>query len=151
RFKPKPTTVFEDLNAVEDIRIKGILVDEVTMPTNDGTRGSALYKIPFELNRRPDYEWINLFVSAWNHPPSYTLMHRPGIASVYGNKIVLDGTEIEEVEKYHKATLKLAVEIANKTYKEIQSRKKQKEDEENRRREEHKRNIEEASKRINFD
>ena len=32
----------------EEIKIKGILIDEVSLPLNDGTKGSALYKVPFE-------------------------------------------------------------------------------------------------------
>lgn len=135
----------------EDIRIKGILIDEVSQPLNDGTPGSSLYKIPFELNRRPDYEWIDLFVNAWNRPPSFTSMHRPGIASVYGNKIILDGTQIEEVERYHKDTLKLAVQVANKGLKEIKLRRKQKEDQERQRLEEHKNKLGDIGRRISFD
>jgi hypothetical protein len=135
----------------EEIRIKGILIDEVTQPLNDGTRRSGLYKIPFELNKRPDHDWIDLFVNAWNSPPSYTSMHRPGIASVYSNKIILDGTDIEEVEKYHKDTLKLAVQIANKILKEIKTRKRQKEELDRQRAEEHKSKLGDISKRINFD
>ena len=123
----------EKVEIEEDIKIKGILIDEVTQPLNNGTRGSALYKIPFELNKRPDYDWIDLFINAWNRPPRFTSMHRPGIASVYGNKIILDGTDIEEVEKYHKDTLKLAVEVANNTLKELNARKKQKEEQERQR------------------
>ena len=133
------------------IKIKGIIVDEVTIPLNDGTRGSGLYKIPFELNKRPSYEWIDLFINSFNRPPEFTQMHRPGIASVYGNKIYLDGTTMEEVERYHKKTLKLAVEVANKTYSEIQMRKRLKEEQEKNIREQHKKNIDDISKRINFD
>ena len=47
-------------------------------------------------------------------PPSFTSMHRPGIASVYKDEIILDGTTIEEVKDYHRATLILCVEEANK-------------------------------------
>lgn len=135
----------------EEIKIKGILIDEVTQPLNDGTRGSALYKIPFELNKRPDYEWIDLFINAWNRPPRFTSMHRPGIASVFGNKIILDGTDIEEVEKYHKDTLKLAVEVANNTLKEIKIKKRQKEEFERQKTKEYKNKLDDISKRINFD
>jgi len=143
----QPEIIFEDA----EIKIKGILIDEVTQPLNDGTRGSGLYQIPFELNKRPSYEWIDLFVNAWNRPPSFTQMHRSGIASVYGNKIVLDGTTIEEVEKYHKETLKLAVGIANKTLKELQERQSLIEKREKQRLEEHKNKLGDISKRINFD
>lgn len=135
----------------EEIKIKGILIDEVSLPLNDGTKGSALYKVPFELSKRPDYEWIDLFIDAWNRPSRFTSMHRQGIASVYGNKIFLDGTTIEEVEKYHKDTLKLAVETANNVLKEIKQKKKLKEEAEKRREEEHRKLVEEASKRIKFD
>jgi len=141
----------EKVEIEEEIKIKGILIDEVTQPLNNGTRGSALYKIPFELNKRPDYDWINLFINAWNNPPRFTSMHRAGIASVYGNKIILDGTDIEEVEKYHKDTLKLVVEIANNTLKELKARKKQKEEQEKLKLEEHKNKLSDISKRISFD
>jgi len=134
----------------EEIKIKGILIDEVSLPLNDGTKGSALYKVPFELNKRPDYEWIDLFIDAWNRPSRITSMHRSGIASVYGNKIVLDGTTIEEVDKYHKDTLKLAVETTNNVLKEIKQEKKFKEEAKKRREKEHRKSVEEASKRIKF-
>jgi len=40
-------------------------------------------------------------------------MHRPGIARVTGERIILDGTTIDEVQKYHLDTLQLAVRVAN--------------------------------------
>lgn len=135
----------------EEMKIKGILIDEVTQPLNNGTAGSGLYKIPFELNKRADYDWIELFINAWNRPSSWTSMHRPGIASVYGNKIYLDGTTMEEVERYHKDTLKLAVNTANSALKEINNRKRQKAEQERQREEEHKKTIADANKRISFD
>lgn len=143
----QPNLTLED----DLIKIKGVLIDEVTHPLNDGTRGSALYKIPFELNKRPSYEWIDLFINAWNRPSRFTTMHRPGIASVYSNKIILNGTDIEEVEKYHKETLKLAVEVANNTLKEFKTRQRQFDEKERQRLEEHKNKLNDISKRINFD
>lgn len=100
-------TKSQSLAKDEPIKIKGIVIDEITQPLNDGTRGSALYKIPFELNQKPSYEWRDLFINAWNHPQRISTKHRPGIASTHGNQVILDGTTIEEVEKYHKETLKL--------------------------------------------
>lgn len=145
--EPKSKPVPKD----EPIRIKGIVIDEITQPTNDGTAGSGLYKIPFELNRTPSYEWRELFVNAWNRPPSWTSMHRPGIATAYGNQVILNGTTIEEVEKYHKDTLKLAVEVANKQLAEINIRKQQQAERERIERENHRKNIDDISNRINFD
>ncbi len=147
----KPVITDQPLKENEQIKIKGIVVDEVTQPLNDGSRGSALYKIPFELNRRPDIEWIELFIQHFNRPPQFSSMHRPGIASVYGNKVYLDGTTIEEVERYHKTTLKLAVDLANRNYSSIQTQRRQVVERERNRKEQHKKNIDDISKRINFD
>ena len=36
----------------EPVSIVGVIVDEVTHPRMDGTRGSALYAVPFRLSRR---------------------------------------------------------------------------------------------------
>lgn len=135
----------------QPIKIKGILIDEITQPKNDGTRGSALYKIPFELNRTPSHEWADLFINAWNRPSRFTSMHRPGIASTYGNKVILDGTTIEEVEKYHKDTLKLAVDTANQQLAQLNLKKQQQAERERLEREEHKKNIEDIGGRISFD
>lgn len=153
RFQKQVTNPIErqQLEKENKIKIKGIIVDEVTQPLNNGTRGSALYKIPFELNKRPSHEWTDFFIQAFNHPPEFTSMHRPGIASVYGNKIYLDGTTIEEVERYHKKTLKLAVEVANNKYAELQARRKYREEIERARQKQHRKNIDDISKRINFD
>lgn len=107
----------------QEIKIMGIIIDEVSMPLNDGSYGSALYKIPFELNKHPQSDWVKIFIATWNNPPKYTSMHRPGIAQVIGNKIILNGTSIEEVEKYHKETLKISVEVANNKLKEISRQK----------------------------
>jgi len=79
----------------------------------DGTPGCALYRVPFRLSRLPSDEWIQLFLNAWQCPPQFTGMHRPGIAEVIGDSIILDGTTIDEVQRYHKNTLKLCVEKAN--------------------------------------
>ena len=96
--------------------VKIIEVDEngVTVPRNDGTPGSALYDVPLKLNRMPSAVWANVFVRTWDRPPSWSTMHRPGIASVVGDRIWLRGTTIEEIEKHHLATLNLCVGVANR-------------------------------------
>lgn len=135
----------------EEIKIQGILADEVTIPSRDGTRGSALYAVPFELNKVPTHEWIELFIASWNHPPRFTSMHRPGIATVSGKKIILDGTDIEEVKRYHRDTLILAVEEANKKYKQITDAKNLRLQLEKQQQDEHRRQVEDLSKQIKFD
>lgn len=103
----------------EPIRITHIMVDEVGEPRNDGTRGSALYSVPFKLSRVPPPEWSNAFVRHWDHPPSFTTGHRPGTAAVQGDRVVLLRTTIDEVEDTHRATLKLVVAETNKEIAEL--------------------------------
>lgn len=101
----------------DPISILEIIKDKVTSPTMDGTRGCALYNIPFRLSRKPSSSWSEFFIQSWNNPPHCTTMHRPGIASIRGDKIILAGTTVEEVRDYHKATLLLCVDEANKKEK----------------------------------
>ncbi len=134
-----------------DIKITRVIVEEITQPRNDGTSGSALYAIPFALSRRPPTEWASQLIDNWNHPPRFTTMHRPGIASVSNATITLNRTTIEEVERYHRDTLQLAVAETNRHYREW----KQKEDEriarEQKLQDEHKKRIDDVSKRIKFE
>ena len=97
----------------EQVRILGVIVDEVSEPRLDGTRGSALYEVPFRLSRVVSADWARAFEEMWNHPPRYTTMHRPGIATVSGDRLVLDGTTMEEVHDYHRDTLVLCVRETN--------------------------------------
>lgn len=78
-------------------------------------------------------------------------MHRPGIASVVGDTVILDGTTVEEVERYHRDTLILATQEANRGYAELVAARRQREERERQRIEDHKRSVEEAAKRIRFD
>lgn len=134
----------------DDIHITGIIVDEVTMPKNDGTRGSALYSIPFRLSDKPSQRWIKLFLNHWNYPSRFTTMHRPGIASVIGEKIILNGTTIEEVQKYHRDTLVLSVDQANKEEKRMLEEEQKQRICKQREEEEHRRKISDISSQIDF-
>lgn len=134
----------------EPIHILGIITDEVTIPKMDGTRGSALYKIPFRLSKIPSYLWCEIFKATWNHPPEFTTMHRPGIASVYNDKIILDGTTIEEVRDYHRETLILCVEIANKKEKAILNEEKRRKELEENRKNQHFSNVNTIADKIKF-
>jgi len=138
-------------SAFQPISIEGVIVDEVSSPRNDGTPGSALYEVPFRLSRVPPGEWREFFVRSWDSPPRFTTMHRPGIASVIGDTIILDGTTLEEVEDDHRETLILAVQQANRLYAEHEARVRHEEELERQRLEEHKRTVADAAKRIRFD
>lgn len=134
----------------DEILITGVIVDQISTPINDGTRGSALYKIPFRLSKRPPSEWAELFVQNWNHPPRFSTMHRLGIASVVGDTVVLDGTTIEEVKDYHRDTLVLVIQETNKVYKDFIERKRKATELEQQRVKTHKQNVEDVSNQIKF-
>jgi len=78
-------------------------------------------------------------------------MHRPGIASVSGATITLDGTNMEEVEQFHRDTLQLAVAEANRKYREWALNQEQRRAREESQREEHKKQVDNAAKRIKFE
>jgi hypothetical protein len=135
----------------EPIRITGIITEAITAPRNDGTRGSGLYAIPFQLSRRPSPEWARLFVETWKHPPRWTNMHRPSIGKVSGDRIILDGTTIEEVEKYHRETLLAVLERVNDEIAQLEAREQREAEVALQRRQQHESVVNEASKRIKFD
>ena len=135
----------------EPIKILGVVVDEVTLPRNDGTRGSGLYTVPFQLSRQPSQTWAEAFVHTWDHPPEFSTMHRPGIARVSGSKALLEGTTLEEVEQYHKKTLKLVVLRTNQLVEEHESKLRKESDAQAAAKVQAEKNIRDVAARITFD
>jgi hypothetical protein len=133
------------------IKIKGIVLDEIGTPRNDGTRGSALYKVPFQLSRCPSADWARYFVQTWDNPPSFSTMHRPGIARVEGDRVILDGTTVEEVEKVHRDTLRAVLDKVNKDVAEHEARQRRSEEERAERLRQHEQSVRDAAKRMTFD
>ena len=78
-------------------------------------------------------------------------MHRPGIASVSGDKVYLDGTTMEEVERHHRDTLKLAIQETNKEIAEHEAQERARAERARQAREDHERTVRETARRINFD
>lgn len=148
--RPKEVKHYAKRENPEDIYIVGIVEDEVTAPRNDGTPGCALYCVPIRLSKRPSEIWKEYFVQTWRNPPSFTLMHRSRIASIQYDKIILDGTTLEEVQKYHRETLLLCVEIANKMEKEHIKRENEARERAQREEEERKRKVAEMASKIVF-
>ncbi len=140
----------EEGEGSEPIRIVGIVVDEVREPRNDGTRGSALYEVPFRLSRRPSSLWREFFLKSWDLPPRFTTMHRPHIASVAGDEIILNGTTIEEVRDYHRDTLVLCVEEANKLEAEYLEKERKRQAREEAARSAYRKNVEDVAGTIDF-
>lgn len=132
------------------IRIVGVITDEVTTPTHDGSPGSALYAVPLRLSRQPTALWAELFVATWNSPPSFSTMHRPGIATVQGSRIVLNGTTLEEIEIHHRDTLVLCVNVANQKEAEIIQTQRREKERRRRQADDHRREVEERAKKLTF-
>lgn len=135
----------------EPIRILGVIVDEVGEPRLDGTRGSGLYRVPFQLSRTPSPEWARLFEQTWDHPPRYSTMHRPGIVSVQGGRLILERTTMDEIERTHRETLKLVLQKVNDEIAAREQAELSHEKQERHRREEHQRSVQEAAERLRFD
>ena len=149
--KPKPTAS-EPAAAIDGpIKITGVILDEVTQPKMDGTEGSALYRIPFRLSRQPSPEWAKLFVHTWDMPPRFSSMHRPRIARVTGDKIILDGTTMEEVQQYHKETLQLCVTEANQKEEQWRAKVARQQQANQQRTQSLRTSIEEEARKISFD
>ncbi|WP_295787929.1 toll/interleukin-1 receptor domain-containing protein [uncultured Microbacterium sp.] len=102
------------------IRVTGVDEKGMGSPRNDGTRGSALYLVPLRLSRRPSQGWATFFERTWNGN-LFSTMHRPGIASVSGDRILLDGTTVEEVAQHHLSTVRQVVEEANQWEREARA------------------------------
>ena len=135
----------------EPVRIIGVIADEVTQPLLDGTAGSALYTVPFRLNRIPSQLWSEVFVKVWDFPPRFSTMHRPGIASVQGDKIFLNGTTIEEVKEYHRDTLMLCVKVANEREEEFLERSRKEEEKRRIQMEEHHKEVQDGMEDLSFE
>ena len=140
----------KQIGETEPVHILGIITDQVTVPKMDGTRGSALYKIPFRLSKHPSALWKDLFVRIWNSPPRFTTMHRPGIASVYSDQIILDGTTIEEVRDYHRETLLLCVNLANEEEARITKEEQLKKESEESQKNKHFSNVRSVAENLKF-
>jgi len=135
----------------ESVRLVEIVVSEVGTPRWDDTPGSALYTVPFQFSRRPSAEWCRDFIETWNNPPSFSTMHRPHIARIEGDRLILEGTTVEEVEKYHCDTLKVVLDKVNTDVEEYEARKRRERERRSEQLRQHRHSVEEVAKRIRFD
>lgn len=132
------------------LSIDGVVKDEVGQPSNDGSRGSALYSVPIKLSREPTPEEARLLVQNWDHPPTFTTMHRPGNASVVGDRFVIGGTTIDEVRDYHAKTLSLVVDKTNEEAADLERQREQDREAAERDAEAHREHVEEVADDIDF-
>lgn len=143
--QPAPTA------ADEPVRILGIAVDEVGTPVRDGTRGSALYSVPFRLSQSPTSQWADMFVRTWDRPPVFTTRHRPGIARVLEDRIILNGTTVEEIEEVHRDTLTTVLRDVNDRYAKLLRQAREEQDQKAREANEHSKRVRDAAERLRFE
>lgn len=134
----------------DPIKLVGIDRAGVTSPLNDGTRGSGLYRVPLKLARRPSALWARHFEQTWDHPPRYTTMHRPGICRVVGDTVVLDGTTMDEIERYHAETLRHVIAKVNEDVAEHEEKQRRIEAQRLDAEAQHRREIDDISDRLDF-
>jgi hypothetical protein len=132
------------------IRIVGIDRDNVGAPRGDGTPGSALYLVPLVLSRTPDQLWAAAFTERWNSA-FFSSMHRPGIGSVRGDRIILDGTTVEEVADHHLASVRQTIDYANDVAATQRHRDAQAKQRRETQLEQHASEVDEAIRRMGFD
>jgi hypothetical protein len=78
-------------------------------------------------------------------------MHRPGIASVAGDAIILDGTTMEELERYHIDTLRLVLDKVNQDVAAHETSEHAKAERAEQQRSRHADNVREVAQRLKFD
>ena len=132
------------------IQITGVIDKDVSKPRGDGTPGSALYNVPFQLSAQPSSAWAQYFPQAWDDPSSSSSRHRPGICTVNGDRIWLNGTTLEEVVQTHTATLQLALNETNRKYAELEAKQHAQAEQERSERAAHEQHVREVAKKIKF-
>lgn len=78
-------------------------------------------------------------------------MHRRGIASVSGDRIVLDGTTVDEIERYHAETLRHVIREVNRQVADVEAAELVREELEESERKAHEEAVREAAKRLSFE
>lgn len=134
----------------EPLEIIGVVTDEVGSPRNDGTPGSGLYRVPIQLSRPVSGDEGRYLQQLWDHPPTFTTMHRPGTASVHGDRFNLNKTTIDEVRDYHARTLKAVVAKFNADVPALLAKQQAAADRDRAEREAHQRNVADVAGDIDF-
>jgi hypothetical protein len=98
---------------MDPLAITGVDAQHIGNPRNDGTSGSGLYAVPIKLNRSVTAIEAQLLLEHWDRPTVTPAHHRPGILRATGHTVVLDGTTIEEIRRFHADTLKRVIGLVN--------------------------------------
>lgn len=100
----------------KDIEVVEIVEEEIASPRTLLSDKTDTYSIPFRVSAVPPLKWVALFEKLWNNPPDHLQNHRPEIARLVGDKVILDDTNIDEIEAVHFTALQLIIDETNKQY-----------------------------------
>ena len=109
-------TADADAQIDEPIRIEAVVREGIGEPRNDGTPGSALYRVPLRLSRRPSELWKQVFENEWNNQ-FYSMLRE---AHVQADTIVFPKTTMEELEHHHVGQLRQVLDRVNRRVAEIE-------------------------------
>jgi hypothetical protein len=98
---------------MDPLTITGVDAQHIGNPRADGTSGSSLYSVPIKLNRSVTAIEAQLLREHWDHPKVIPTHHCPGILRATGSTVVLDGTTIDEIRRFHADTLRRAIDLVN--------------------------------------
>ncbi len=127
------------------IQITGVIVEQV----GDPPPGATHYEIPLRLSRPPEPEWTIYLLRAWDGQQHVGPTSRPGI-EVGSDRIILDGTTIDDIEQYHMQTLKRAIDEANLLASEIRGKSQRAASAEEVKRLHHREHVATVAKRLRF-
>lgn len=138
-------------NEEEPIRIIGVVREGIGEPLNDGSAGSALYRVPLRLSRTPSDLWVQVFEQEWGSQ-LYTMLRD---AYVEGDTIVFPATTMDEIERHHLAQLRSVIDRVNQRTDEVRQQqnaaaRRQAELRAQQKRE-HEQSIERVMERLSFD
>lgn len=129
----------------EPVRITGVIVEAMHGPSGESVDGP--YDIPFQLSCVTSPEWEQEFLRAWDR---LTASGLSVMASVGSDRIILNGTTIDDVERDLIGILKRAVAEANRVTSETMEKLHERAMLEEQRRTERFRHIKEVVQRLNF-
>ena len=129
----------------EPVRLTGVVLEAMHGPGDASLDGP--YDIPFQLSCVTSPEWEQEFLKAWDRLTGNGLSV---MASVGSDRIVLNGTTIDDVERDLMGVLKRAVAEANRATAEATQKLRQRAKLEEQKRIERFRHIKEVVERLNF-
>lgn len=128
------------------LRIESIIHEDIGTPRSDGR-----YLVPLKLSATAPREWSEIFIASYDAAEQEDAAHPRGTVAVNGNRIVFDATTVDEIDRTHKHTLKLAVAGANREYSTLLARRASDATAAQNFIDEHKRSTSAAAKKVSFD